>query len=357
MEKHYFNITESEQLVTIEVYGTIGESWWDEGVTFKSVSDQLKGIAAGTKKVLVKINSYGGDVNDALAIFELLRSMGDRVTTECVGFCASAATIIAMAGHVRRMSSYGLFLVHKCSSGAWGNENDLEAELEAQRKVNDRIIKLYQDVTGCDRARLEELMNEDNGNGIWLNVDEAIGYGFITEAIPDTKEDTKKKAFYENMFKKLFNNHKKLSDMKKSIIAFAAIVALLATNEVEAKDNKALFDDDQLKKLNDGIDAANNKAAQAEQAKTEAENAKAEAEQAKTQAENAKAEVESKLATANSEKATLQARVAELEAIVNKLPKQDPPAGASDTNQGEETFENWYAKQGYVQEAKAMLGQ
>lgn len=345
MDKHYFNITESEQQVTVEVYGTIGESWWDEGVTFKSVSDQLKNIAAGTKKVLVKINSYGGDVNDALAIFELLRSMGDRVTTECVGFCASAATIIAMAGHVRRMSSYGLFLVHKCSSGAWGNENDLEAELEAQRKVNDRIIKLYQDVTGTDRARLEELMNEDNGNGIWLNVDEAIEYGFITEAIPDTKEDTKKKAFYENMFKKLFNNHKKLSDMKKSIIAFAALVALLATNEVEAKDNKAIFDDDQLKKINDGLDAANNKVA--------------EAEQARTQAETAKAEAESKLATANTEKATLQARIAELEAIVNKLPKQDPPAGGSDTTQGkggEESFEDWYAQQGYVQEAKAMLG-
>ena len=75
--------------------------------------------------------------------------------------------------------------------------------------------------------------------------------------------------------------------------------------------------------------------------------------------ETAKAEAESKLATANTEKATLQARIAELEAIVNKLPKQDPPAGGSDTTQGkggEESFEDWYAQQGYVQEAKAMLG-
>ena len=336
MEKHYFNIVENEQQVIVEVYGTIGESWWDEGVTFKSVSDQLKDIATGTKSVLVRINSYGGDVNDALAIYELLRSMGDRVTTECVGFCASAATIIAMAGRVRRMSSYGLFLVHKCSSGAWGNENDLEAELEAQRKVNDRIIKLYQDVTGTDRDKLEELMNEDNGNGIWLNVDEAIEYGFITEAIPDTKEDTKKKAFYENMFKKLFNNHKKLSDMKKSIIAFAALVALLATNEVEAKDNKAIFDDDQLKKINEGLEKAKNKAAEAENAKTQAEN---------------------KLAEAEKEKAKLQARIKELEAVMDNTPKQDPPAGASDTTLDKgESFEDWYAQQGYVQEAKQMLG-
>jgi ATP-dependent protease ClpP protease subunit len=208
MDKHYFNIKESDTEAVIEVYGTIGESWWDEGVTFQSVSEQLKEIANTNKKVLVKINSYGGDVNDALAIFEILHGMGDRVTTECVGFCASAATIIAMAGTVRRMSSYGLFLVHKCSSWASGNENDLEAELEAQRKVNDRIVALYHDVTGCDREKLEALMNEDNGNGIWLNVDEAMEYGFITEAIKDTKEDTKKKAIVMSMFKKLFTNKK-----------------------------------------------------------------------------------------------------------------------------------------------------
>ncbi len=342
MRDHYFNIVESEQQVTIEVYGTIGESWWDDGVTFKGVSEQLKGIVAGTKNVLVKINSYGGDVNDALAIFELLRSMGDRVTTECVGFCASAATIIAMAGHVRRMSSYGLFLVHKCSSVAWGNENDLEAELESQRKVNDRIVALYHDVTGTDRDKLEELMNADNGNGIWMNVDEAIEYGFITEAMPDTKEDSKKKAFYENMFKKLFNNQKKLSDMKKSIIAFAALAALLAMNEVESKDNKAVFDDDQLMKINDSLEGAVNKATRAENAKTEAENAKAEA--------------ESKLAAAENEKAKLQARIAELEAVVAQTPKQDPPAGASDTDSNEASFEDWYNQQGYVQEAKRLLG-
>ncbi len=351
MDKHYFNIVESESQVVVEVYGTIGESWWDEGVTFKSVSEQLKNIAAGTKNVLVKINSYGGDVNDALAIFELLRSMGNRVTTECVGFCASAATIIAMAGHVRRMSSYGLFLVHKCSSGAWGNENELEAELEAQRKVNDCIIKVYEKVTGCEREKIEALMNEDNGNGIWLNVDEAMEYGFITEAIPDTKDDKKKKAFYENMFKKFFNNNKTLSNMKKSIIAFAAIVALLATNEVDGKDNKAILDDDQLKKLNDALANAENAKTTAEAAKTDAENKLAAAEAAKKTAETEKA-------AADAEKATLQAKVAELQQIVDNTPKTEPPKGGSDTTQNQQTdsFENWYAQQDYVKEAKRELG-
>lgn len=354
MDKKYFNIKEADEQVVIEVYGEIGDSWWSEGVTFQGVSDQLKEIATGNKKVLVKINSYGGDVNDALAIYELLKGMGDRVTTECVGFCASAATIIAMAGAVRRMSSYGLFLVHKCSSWAAGNENDLEAELEAQRKVNDRIVTLYHDVTGCEREKLEALMNEDNGNGIWLNVDEAMEYGFITEAIKDTKEDTKKKAIVMSMFKKLFTN-KKVIDMKKKIIAFAAFAALLAVEELEAKDNKVLLDDDQLKKIDDAL---LEKEQRAENLQTELDSLKAEkeaAETAKSEAESAKQAAEEAKATADSEKAALEAKVAELQAIVDKTPAAEPPAGGSDTNQAKDDFNSWLNEQEYVKEAKERL--
>lgn len=341
MEKDIFNvIKESEDLGIVEIYGAIGFEYWD-GIDIKSVQQQLLQIV-NCKNIVVRISSFGGDVSEALGIYELLRSLGNRVTTECIGMNASAATIIAMAGHVRRMSKYGFYLIHKCSSAVYGNENEMEAELESQRKVNEKLVQLYVDRTGCDKDKIEELMEADNGNGRWLDIEEAMAYGFITEEIetpPNIVEFIKDSIVAIGIEK---FNKKNNTIMKKSIIAFAALVALLATNEVEGKDNKALFDDDQLKKINDGLDAANNKVA--------------EAEQAKSQAETAKAEAESKLATANAEKATLQARITELEAIVNKLPKQDPPAGASDTKDGEESFEDWYAKQGYVQEAKAMLG-
>lgn len=346
MDKHYFNIIESDQEVTVEVYGTIGESWWDEGVTFKGVSDQLKGIASGTKKVTVKINSYGGDVNDALAIFELLRSMGDRVTTECVGFCASAATIIAMAGHVRRMSSYGLFLVHKCSSWVAGNENELEAELESQRKVNDRIVQIYADVTGTDKAKLEALMEEDNGNGIWLNIDEAMEYGFITEALNDLEDPKEKgkKAFYQTMFKNLFNNHKNHSDMKKSIIAFAALAALLAINEVEGKDNKALFDDDQLKKINDRMEELQK---QADAEKQKADDLQKKLDAAKEAAETAKQEHQDKVDE-------LQKKIDEQKAVIDKIPAGEQKQNGKDT-ETKDDFQSSYEESEMFKEALAKM--
>lgn len=333
MIKPYFNITETPETATIEVYGTIGESWWSEGVTFESVSAQLKEIASAGKKVLVKINSYGGDVNDALAIYEILRSMGDKVTTECYGFCASAATIIAMAGHTRRMSSYGLFLVHKCSSGAWGNENELQAELEAQRKVNEQIVKLYVDVTGTDQQRIEQLMNENNGNGIWLSADEAVEYGFITHTIDH--EDKSQKKNFQNMFN-LFKNH---SPMKKNIVALAMVCAVLATQELEAKDNMALLDDEQLSKINNHI----------QQLSDEAESNK----KAIDEAIKAKDEAVSNANAAQAKADQLQAKIDELQKLIDQKPAQTvEPLG----NDPKDEFQEYMANDDFYKNAKAELG-
>lgn len=315
MQHKFFNISETEDTFVIEVHGTIGESWWGDGVTLESVSAQLKTIAGTDKKVLVKINSYGGDVNDALAIFELLRSMGDRVTTECTGFCASAATIIAMAGAKRRMSAYGLFLIHKCSSMWAGNENDLEAHLEELRKVDERMVQLYVDVTGCEKSRIEALMEENNGNGIWLNVDEAIEYGFITEEMADGKTTEAKKKTFLNMFR-LFN--KNTVPMKKKISSLALLCAVLAMTELDAKDDKVLLDDDQLAKINDKLKDQEDKIASAEQAKKEADN---------------------KAAALQNKVDELQAKVDEQKALLDKVPGNLTNVLGNDTQADNDSFQ------------------
>lgn len=334
-----FNLIETDSDLTIEVRGEIGGSWWNEGVTYDKVAAQLKGAVNSKKKVKVKINSLGGDVDEALAIYELLLSMGDRVTTECYGRCASAATIIAMAGHQRLMSRYALFLVHKCWSGVVGNENVLEEELAAQRAINDRLAQIYIDRTGSTRETIEELMNRFNGDGEFLNVEQAMQYGFITGQLPEEVKPADSdylKEKIKDMFK--FKNHK---EMKKSITTLALLCAVLACQEVEAKDNKALLDDEQLGKINDRLKAL-------EDGKAAAEQAKSEAEQAKAEAEAAKAEAERKLAEAESKKA-------ELQALVDKMPANPTATPGSDTHQ-EESYEDAWKKSDTYKEACEELG-
>lgn len=327
-----FNLIETDNDLTIEVRGEIGGSWWNEGVTYDKVASQLKGAVNGKKKVTVKINSLGGDVDEALAIYELLLSMGDRVTTECYGRCASAATIIAMAGHQRLMSRYALFLVHKCWSGVIGNENVLEEELAAQRAINDRLAQIYIDRTGSTKEAIEELMNRFNGDGEFLNVEQAMQYGFITGQLPEELkpgESDYLKEKIKNMF-----NFKSKKEMKKSITTLALLCAVLACQELEAKDNKALLDDEQLGKINEHMKAL---------------------EDAKATAETAKSEAESKLAEANADKKKAEYKVAELQAIVDAMPANPTATPGSDTHQ-EETYEDSWKKSDTYKEACAELG-
>ena len=346
-----YNAANSEDVI-IDIHGEIGGSWWNEGVTFDDVKSQLKDIANSKKKIQVRICSLGGSVDEALAIYELLHSMKDRVTTECYGRCASAATIIAMAGDTRKMSRYALFLIHKCWSGVIGNENELEETLEMQRAINSRMVAIYTDTTGAKQETIEELMERNNGNGAWLTSEECLDYGFMTEEVKSTgTEGSYLTQKIMNMF-----NFKSKEPMKKNILSFAALAALLAVEELNAnKEGAVLMDEETLTKINDALlekeQRADNLQTQLEALKAEkeaAETAKAEAESAKQAAEEAKA-------TAESEKAALEAKVAELTALVDKTPKEEPPAGGRDTTQAKDEFKEWYNKQSYVQEAKERM--
>lgn len=345
MEQKIFNIIETPEDVTVEIQGEIGGGWWSDGVTLESVKRQLGNIAGTKKNVVVKINSLGGDVDEALAIYELLLTMGDRVTTECYGRCASAATIIAMAGSKRKMSRYALFLIHKCWSGVIGNENVLEEELEAQRAINSRLVAIYKDRTGSKQEDIEALMERNNGDGAWLNTEECIQYGFITEEITATAADSN---YLKNKIQNMFNlNNKK---MKKSIMTMAALCALLAVQELDAnKEGKYIVDEETLKKINDALANANSENKTLKNEKAALETAKNEAEQAKATAETQKAEAE-------EAKTKAETRANELKAILDKIPAVSTHVSGKDENhETKDEFQQEYENSEMFREAKERM--
>ncbi len=345
MEQKIFNIIETPEDVTVEIQGEIGGGWWSDGVTLESVKRQLGNIAGTKKNVVVKINSLGGDVDEALAIYELLLTMGDRVTTECYGRCASAATIIAMAGSKRKMSRYALFLIHKCWSGVIGNENVLEEELEAQRAINSRLVAIYTDRTGSKQEDIEALMERNNGDGAWLNTEECIQYGFITEEITATAADSN---YLKNKIQNMFNlNNKK---MKKNIMTMAALCALLAVQELDAnKEGKYIVDEETLKKINDALANANSENETLKNEKAALETAKNEAEQAKATAETQKAEAE-------EAKTKAENRANELKAFLDKIPAVSTPVSGKDENhETKDEFQREYENSEMFREAKERM--
>ncbi|MBR4536179.1 MAG: ATP-dependent Clp protease proteolytic subunit [Bacteroidales bacterium] len=180
----FFNVKENTgERAVIDIDGTIGGWDWDSwerintGKLIRKALRDLKGV----KEIEVRITSLGGDVDQALQIHDALQDHPAKVITIINGFCASAATIIALAGDVRRISRNAVYLTHKCSSYVGGNQHDLEMELERQKTVNEVLLDMYRAVNKKTEQELLDLFEYDNGHGKWITAQEVVDFGFCTE--------------------------------------------------------------------------------------------------------------------------------------------------------------------------------
>lgn len=186
-------LNESADEAVIEIYGQIGYEGWDredDENTARLMSGELDRIKAlNAKRITVKINSLGGDVNHALAIHDLLAEHPALVTTQINGLCASAATIVAMAGKERRMSKNALFLIHQCSAYVGrANQEQLAQELETQKTVNGRMLDIYTAACNGKEAEISDLLKANNGLGKWLTATEAKDFGFVTDIYNESRK-------------------------------------------------------------------------------------------------------------------------------------------------------------------------
>lgn len=182
------HIDNSAGIATIDIEGTIGVPEYTENgavATYETFKQRIgEVVSANPRKVVVNIRSTGGDVNDALLIYEALKEV-KNVETTCYGYTASAATIIAQAAAMgkRKMSANGLYLIHQASTYADGNANEMGAKAELLKKTDERIARIYEMASGRPAEEFTALMAENNGNGRWLSAEEALAAGLIDEIV------------------------------------------------------------------------------------------------------------------------------------------------------------------------------
>jgi ATP-dependent protease ClpP protease subunit len=190
-------ITNSSGSVVIDIEGVIGvpermqfEQPGERVATYAKFTETLKKIAAiEAGRIEVNIRSSGGDVNDALLIYDALTGLGAEVVTRCYGYVASAATIIAQAASPggREISANTLYLIHCSESAADGNTYSLSRTKELLDKTDGRIAAIYASRSGRAEAEFAELMNENNGKGRWMSAEEALAAGLADRVVPAAK--------------------------------------------------------------------------------------------------------------------------------------------------------------------------
>lgn len=173
----------SDTSADLYIYGEISDySWWEDVVTPKQFADDLQEVK-NVDILNVRINSVGGDVFAAHAIYSLLKSCKAEVIVYIDGLAASAATIIMMAGDKICMPPNAMIMIHNPWTYARGSAKDLEKSIEVLEKVKDSIILAYQAKTGLDKEELSQLMDEET----WMTGQEAFDRGFIDELIENVQ--------------------------------------------------------------------------------------------------------------------------------------------------------------------------
>lgn len=186
-------IRNEAQTCYIDIEGVIGvpeENQFDNASSsvatfeaFRQEVERIKRVAATS--VVVNIRSTGGDVNDALLIYDALQSLDAKITTRCYGYTASAATIIAQAANegCREISSNALYLIHNSCCAIEGNASSLEARAELLRKTDERLAHLYAQHSGHAVEKFVALMAENSGEGRWLTAEETLAAGLADKII------------------------------------------------------------------------------------------------------------------------------------------------------------------------------
>ena len=145
-----------------EVYAWIGWS----ATCPKDVSDAIQ--KANGEVLDVEINSPGGDVDSASEIYAALKGYsGTRI--HIVGFCASAASLIAMAGW-SEMASTARMMVHRVSGIAEGNYHEMDGASEAFQKADRSVASAYVAKSGMTEKQALDMMDKTT----YLTADEAV---------------------------------------------------------------------------------------------------------------------------------------------------------------------------------------
>ena len=350
--KHtYINESKDSNSLDIELIGSVGGSWFYEGITAQYVLNRIK--EAGDKTINITLSSLGGDTNEGLQIHDLLLMHKGTVNVSMIGLVASAGTIVAMgATNKPKISKNGAFLVHQNRQMGFNSETADEKREAADNldTIDGILIEMYSNHTGQTKEDIASLMKEER----WLSAQEALEYGFVSEIFePSEKNKVQNSVSINNVTPEYINsiglpkfeikntqesvdinNHKKNDNMdeKKTLLeAFGKFLGISNDAQepkvVNYEEKAAQFE----AKANESANLLASAQAELDAMKvTNSANATAIAE-----ANEQKAELQNKISDFENQISEKDAKITELEAEIaknsgKKVPKSDDKSGDTD---------------------------
>ena len=194
-----------DQTTEMYIYGDIRkkniiERWLNipsEATDAFTLKDAINTV--DTPNLVVRINSYGGDVAEGLAIYSLLSSFKGHLTTIVDGFACSAASVIFMAGQTRIVPEQGLLMIHNAWSYAEGDSNTMKKMAEDLEKITQPSVNIYTSKTKLSEEEIKEKMDKET----WITSKEAFEWGFATSIERNEAKQSLECNFVHNLVMKV----------------------------------------------------------------------------------------------------------------------------------------------------------
>lgn len=152
-----------------------------------------------TKDISFYINSPGGVVTAALAMYDTMQYIKPEVSTVCIGQAASAGSLLLTSGAAGKRFAlpHARIMLHQPSGGAQGMAADIEIQAREILRLREKLNQIYVRHTGQKLAAVEKTMDRDS----FMSAEEALDYGVIDEIAElrsigsdDKKKDKKSKS-------------------------------------------------------------------------------------------------------------------------------------------------------------------
>lgn len=146
-----------------ESYGLLGGSW---------MADELTRLGSGD--VTVRINSPGGSVPEALAMYNALLRHDGVVRVVVDSLAASCAALIAMAGKSIEMASASYMMIHNSWAFSMGNAEELRRQADLLDKADDMQVAMLSARSKQGPDQVKQWLDAET----WMTADEAVARGF-----------------------------------------------------------------------------------------------------------------------------------------------------------------------------------
>jgi ATP-dependent protease ClpP protease subunit len=162
-------------MIEIFVYDMIGPEWAGM-VSAKGIVDQLDATAG--QEVTLRVNSPGGVVDEAMAIYNAICRHGS-VTAAVDGLAASAGSYITLAAKRVVIAENAIYMLHPVSGMAWGTADEIEKYLQMMKVYNSQTRAAY--IAKADGKTSSEDVSQMFDEETWMTASEAVERGFADE--------------------------------------------------------------------------------------------------------------------------------------------------------------------------------